>query len=252
MSSDDNVRVRRRARAMEIDGHVAVERDPLDPGPHIALPPSANNLAARAREIMNADRAAGREFILQHLLPMVQMHRPADDIARAFGVSIMTISRWKKILYARMGDELRTKTPHDFLSKMIGELEDTKSWALAQARSLPGPNIARTQGPNGTLVELSAGQVNLLTASQQRWVNIALKCQQQIADLYARAGILTEAPLKAVKDSDETDQGALALAQVAQAFLTGGYTEAKGKLAEKTNLTDPNLVQSVDDESFML
>jgi transposase-like protein len=215
-------------------------------------PAPSTNLAERTRSLRHDNRAL-REFVLQHLLPMVQQQRPIDEIARAFGITVRQAYKWKNALYQRMGEELRTKTPSDFLAKQITELERTKAYAWQQASIIPSPNMARSVGANGATFLLDAQDVNALSAAKQRWVAIALKADHQLADLYSRAGLLENQPLKRESDTSDEDasDGLIALARIAKAFLTGGYSGAK-QLALPAPDHDRDELPVVDDGAFLL
>jgi transposase-like protein len=140
MSSDDQPLIRtRRRRALDTSepstAVTVVESDVFDPGPMIHYPPLpvgndglpvAPAVRQRVRDLKQMDPRAARDFILKTLHTYLIAHRPVDEIARSFGVTVQRVYQWRQELYKRIGLELRSKTPTDLIARQIANYEKSK------------------------------------------------------------------------------------------------------------------------------
>lgn len=207
----------------------------MDPGPMVDWPavpvdesgdviPEQLRHKIRAMYIMDAPTAT--EFILETLHMMLLQHRSSDDIARVFGVSISTVSRWRKQLRERLAADFRTRTPTDLAAEQVGNLKRTKAYAWQQA--------ARCTEALDKL----------------RWVNLSIKCEQELANIYKEVKVYKAIePRRAV--SEHEDNGAMRLSELSRKFLTGGYVDEAElkKVKGRTKTQDPNddLIQGWDE-----
>lgn len=225
MSSDDTpeteptlVRVRRRRRALNTSNEpvVVAAPDPLDPGPIVNYPPlplgpdglpRSADIKQRIRDLRAVSHAAYMEFVLRILHAFLLAHRPMDEIARSFGVTINTVYRWRRELTKQIGQELRGKNPTDLIAGQLMHYERAKAYAWQQA------------------------SITTDHTEKQRWVMIALRAEHQTTDLYARGGMYKDTVLTPKQQADVDDMGGAGfLAVMAKSFLTGGYSHAKKQL----------------------
>lgn len=241
-NSDDqpSIRSRTRRRALVLDeaDRPIPDTDIFDPGPMVAYPPlpvdaqgvpQGPELRQRVRDIRALDRTAAREFTLRTLHAFLVAHRPMDEIARAFGVSIRRVYVWRTELYKRMAAELRQKTPTDLLVEQIADIKRAKAYAWQQA--------SRTNDH----------------ADKCRWVNTAMKADSQLADLYARIGLIDASSLKPANDESE-DAGGKAgeLADLAKRFLNGDFA-GKGKKKDGGPISiEQDITGPIDETDYLL
>jgi hypothetical protein len=240
VSSEDEqptIRHRRRIRLTDDAPREETAPDPFNPGPMInyaPLPlgpdglPVPPELRQRIRDLRALDRRAARELILRTLHAFLIAHRPMDEIARAFGVSVREVYKWRVELNKRMAAEFKAKNPLDLLVEQIAHYGRAKAYSWQQA--------SRAEDH----------------ADKCRWVNTALKAEAQISDLYTRVGLIDASAYKPAQTADEdTDNKAAVLSSLAQKFLEGNYTKEKAKKG-KAPTTEQDAVGDVDDHDFLL
>jgi len=90
------------------------------------------DLAQRVRQIGHIDTEYAEEFILQALGQLLRAGVPLDAIAQKFGVTVRTISNWKKRYRAR----LREAAAHLDRVLLLGETMDFYEDMVAQSLQL--------------------------------------------------------------------------------------------------------------------
>jgi hypothetical protein len=235
MSSDEPVIRQRRRRALDTSeaGTVTVvETDAFDPGPMVHYPPLPvdNNglpvapaVRQRVRDLKQMDPRAARDFILKTLHTYLIAHRPVDEIARSFGVTVQRVYQWRQLLYKQIGQELRQKTPTDLIARQIANYEKIKASAWQQFHKAD----AHTD--------------------KNRYLNTVINAERSISDLYARVGMIADTTMKPVVEIVEDVSGQAGLLQnMAKAFLSGPETKKK----ERT--VDQDMSTPIDDNDYLL
>jgi len=108
--------------------------DPFDlrEEPIVRGPAPHPDLAQRVRQIGHIDTEYAEEFILQALGQLLRAGVPLDAIAQKFGVTVRTISNWKKRYRAR----LREAAAHLDRVLLLGEIMDFYEDMVAQSLQL--------------------------------------------------------------------------------------------------------------------
>lgn len=208
--------------------------DPMDPGPTVPWPsiprtadgePNPPAIQQRVRDLYRLDKNAATEFILETLHMLLLQHRPMDDIARIFGVTVRTVWNWRAKLRERIASDFRARIPTDLAAEQVANLKRTKSYAWQQA--------ARCEEALDKL----------------RWVNLTVKCEQELANLYKELKVYKAVePRREITEAN--DDGAATLAKIAEEFLTGGYAGAQD--AKKGKKAGQGTDGVEDDESDLL
>lgn len=244
MSSEtDKPAVRTRTRTRRLTSEETPQEAPravMDPGPMVHWPdlpkdddgnPVAEAVRSRVRKLHAVCPEAATEFILEVLHMMLLQHRPVDDIARTFAVTTRTVWNWRKKLRERIGEDFRARTPSDAAAEQIASLKRTKAFAWQQAAKCSKP------------------------LDKQRWVATTIQCEDKISVIYERMKMYKA--VEPVRDnSTELDNAVGALHNLAEEFLTGGYSGAKdskrGKKATSKPDDDSDLVPEVQEDDALL
>jgi transposase-like protein len=242
--SDDQPIIRnRRRRALDTstpdEPAPVVEQDIFDPGPmvHYAPLPIGNDglptppaVRQRVRELRTLDHRAARDFILRTLHTYLVAHRPIDEIARSFGVTPRRVYQWRDELYARIGNELRTKTPTDLIGRQIAGHEKTKATAWQ--------NLYRTDNH----------------ADKNRYLNTIITAEKAISDLYARVGMIGQSTLTPVIDTTAEDITGTAgtLKMLAAEFLNEGIAAKGKKKTSEPKTIEQDISSPIDESDYLL
>jgi len=156
---------------------------------------------------------------------LLLQRRSSDDIARLFGVTVRTVTRWRAKLRERVAADFKARTPSDAASEQLANLKRTKSMAWQQAALCADP------------------------LDKYRWVTLTVKCESEITAIYEKMKMYRAVEAKR-DNAQEKKDGTTDLASIAESFLTGGYAGAKKEQAGPETSSDPDsdLYPAYDEE----
>lgn len=195
---------------------------PLAPvqGPDGKARQPQRSLSARVDVLAEMDREEAVNLLLGTLQEFLLAKTPVDLICERMNISINTYRTLREKLAKKLKDDISGKEPMEFLAPLLFEIDQVSATAWRDVATAPTAEYLR----------------------RLRALDVVMRAVSEKAKIYQLAGMFDGSPMRPALKQEDNDGGAGALKKMAEAFLTGAYSDAADR---KSLLPGETIVDNV-------